>query len=195
MKCEICEQLLVSIYIHDNSKPNKPFKKIGKICIHCDSVREPSEFFILKKTKLQKEKKEREQTSRSKPVFSEAGKCSDCGSVRSKKTKHKEHLHIEKDEGRNELICNRNNPRLHCECSICGYKWTQGLTMPREPKYELPSNLTKEKLRLAFLRVGSHRIKIPQKFKKMAMEIHKELKQERKAKEERELENKKLNFR
>jgi len=178
--------------MHNYDKKNNPFKKIGKICVYCDSVREPSEFFLSSKKEIEKNKKREQEykiKTKSKPRFSGQIICSECGAKNKIKiTKHQERLHIEFDKERGELVCHQNNPQKECKCIKCGNHWTSSLQMPNEPKYELPKQMTKEKLRLAFLRVGSYKIKIPQRLKKTAMEIHRELKQEREAKEARDLE-------
>lgn len=192
-KCT-CGRLLVKAYVADTSHIHKKHEGIGLICLNCDSVREMTPFFLKKKQEIQKKRDEEEQfkiKTRSNPKFRKTKEtCSKCKATYGIKIiAHQEKLHIEFDEGRDELVCNKNNPYLECKCK-CGYQWTKGLDMPNKPKYLLPINTTKEKLRLAFLRIGSQKIHIPNKYKKMAMEVHRELSAERQAKEDRELEEK-----
>ena len=192
-KCNFCERLLVNVYVADTSDKNRKHVSIGKFCLNCDTVRERTKFLIGKKQEIAEKKKEEEEyaiKTKSKPEFRENKEiCSECRAINGiKKIKHNEGLWIEFDEGRGELVCQKNHRYLECKCSKCGNKWTKGLGLPKKPKYLLPTNMTKEKLRLAFLRVGSQNIHIPNKFKKMAIEIHKELSAERQAKETRELE-------
>lgn len=193
MKCNLCDGNLITLYVSD--KDTKVKKSIGKICINCDNTHEPTEYFLELKKQREKKKHEEEQMqvkAHDRPKFSITKFkefCGNCGAKQGIKIrKNKEKLHIYFDEGQNELKVARNNPCIDYECGKCGNKWSEGLPMPNKPKYSIPPKMTKEKLRLAFLRVGSQNITIPKNLNKIGMEIHRELEQERNAKEAREIE-------
>lgn len=194
MKCNLCHECnLITLYVSD--KDTKIKKPIGKICINCDNTHEPTEYFL--ELKKQREKKKREEEQRSvkahdRPKFSTTEFkefCDKCGAKQGIKIrKNKERLHIHFDKDQNEWKVEKNNPCIDCKCKKCGNKWSKGLPMPHKPKYSIPTKMTKEKLRLAFLRVGSKNIIIPKNLNKVGIEIHRELEQERNAKEAREME-------
>lgn len=192
MKCKRCDGNLVTHYVSD--KDTKIKEAIGKICINCDYTHEPTEYFIELKKQRQKKKDEEEQLknkSHHKPKFSTnkiVEFCSECNYKRIKTRKTREKLHIHFDKGQNEWKVETNNPCINYECTNCGKTGSVGLPMPNKPKYSIPPKITKEKLRLAFLRVGSKNIIIPKNLNKIGMEIHRELEQERNAKEARETE-------
>lgn len=179
-KCKICLGKLLTHYASDNKTKVK--LPIGKICPRCDTVHDPTQFFLeLRKQRLEKKEK--------KPKFSRTlidERCPKCKSIKIKHRKKREYLFFYFDN--NELRVQKNNPSIDYECLKCDNKWGEGLPTPQNPKYLLPPRLTKEKLRLAFQRTMIKDMLIPKSLNKLKKEVLRELEQERKAKEARDLE-------
>ena len=81
-ECFTCKNKLVNIYLAE-SGGNK--KTIGKFCVHCDTPREPNEYFL----ELQNEKILKTQEKKSHIKFDNKVRCPYCNNTKYKKLKDK----------------------------------------------------------------------------------------------------------
>jgi len=183
LKCKKCKtRNLVSIYINDKESSSK--KPIGKICLECDPVPNPTEYFQKIYDEILEEKKTKLAKKPKFPPKNES--CIKCGSKRIKIRKHKESIRIAFDKGQQVWQCNKNNPHISYTCKKCGQPWSHGLQMPVKPKYTISPKLTKEQLRLVLQHTIREELQVPKNLNKMVVVIQEEFEQQRRAKTERE---------
>ena len=133
MKCKWCGFNLVNIYVADKKTKNK--EPIGKICIHCDLVTSPTDYFQQLKREKYKVKEERKK----KPQFSAfEEKCNKCNSKRYSKRKFppKKVKYPHGDGSWGEQL---NNPYIRYICKRCNNTWMVSLPMP----YPIPKKYLK----------------------------------------------------
>ena len=144
MKCNICDKLMVSVYVTDPLSNSKTKKAIGKICLRHGIEHASTPYFQELKYKLAKIDETEKETKghHKRPEFHGIAVpiCSKCGGKTFDKHTNKKPEWASYENSDGSKNWQLNNPYVKFTCKKCKQTITAGLPMP----HPLPKKYKKQ---------------------------------------------------